>query len=418
MSLLPKASKTQWLAQFDNQDKVAAEQLLSAVDIISSDEFDKTMHYLFRQHFDKRTGNIAMYPEREVKKHSGIPNRFFKEVKTGPRGKKKLTASGASPAPYHSNRGDTYEVGSEGHIATVIGQLSRAAKSANSGRVVLASPAPSLIRKWKVRHFIIITDFIGSGDRITNMLQSMWRVRSVRSWWSYGWIQFHILAYSGTKDGIDHIKSHASKPNVICAKPPRTIDNHFTQPDAQIMRLLCCTYNPDDNKYALGYGGSQVLLGFSHGCPNNMPAIFWSTKKKWSPIFPSRTTFLVTTQSTKSTEQEIASAFKGLGLPHLQNSDTFTRLPIQSKRLLLLLATVNAGARSIEMQSDRSGLSVSEIFELAAIAKHHQLVTDQGHLTDTGAATLAAVSRQSKAPLALDRVSTTYYYPTQLRSPV
>ena len=36
--------------------------------------------------------------------------------------------------------------------------------------------------------------------------------------------------------------------------------------------------------YPLGYGGCQLLLGFSHNTPNNTLPIFWCDNN-WTPFF-------------------------------------------------------------------------------------------------------------------------------------
>lgn len=416
MSLVPKISKREWLKQFKSvTDKEVAERLLEAVKIVGANEFEKSMYYLFLRHFREAGDSaIAVYPEREIRKYRGVPNRFFKEKRTRVKGKTRLRAEGAPPAPYHSSRGDRFEVGSEGHMASLIGQLARVA----NGKV-LPSPSPNLIRKSKVRHLVILTDFIGSGDRICTMLTSLWRVRSVRSWWSYGWVKFHILAYSGTDAGVSRIEQHSFQPEVVCAiLPPPSIEAELFGADAEAARILCRQYNPDEEQYALGYGDSEVLLGFAHGCPNNMPAIFWSNKGEWSPIFLGRTTFLATAQSqTNDATRELAKTFDRLGLQAIRNSKSFSRLPLQTKRLLLLLSVIKAGARSTGERADRAGLSIPEVYELAALAKHHKLIGEEERLTDFGASVLAALVRPEGKSPTLDAAQTPYYYPKQLRVP-
>ena len=161
---------------------------------------------------------VALYPEREPKKRLGIPNRLFKEVlvprATGT-GKKRRRASGGAPSPFARPRGDRIEIGSEGVVASLIGQIARF----DSKRYV-SMPGPSLIRRKRIRHFVIVTDFIGSGDRIVNYLTSAWRVRSIRSWYSSKLVRFTVFAFAGTFDGIRRVQRHAASPTVIVARDP------------------------------------------------------------------------------------------------------------------------------------------------------------------------------------------------------
>jgi hypothetical protein len=38
----------------------------------------------------------------------------------------------------------------------------------------------------------------------------------------------------------------------------------------------------------LGFSNSYFPVVFEHGCPNNLPPIFWESSKKWTGIFPGR----------------------------------------------------------------------------------------------------------------------------------
>ncbi len=51
------------------------------------------------------------------------------------------------------------------------------------GQLVTEGPCALFIERELPRNkHQIVTDFIGSGERVNRMLSSLWRVRSVRSW--------------------------------------------------------------------------------------------------------------------------------------------------------------------------------------------------------------------------------------------
>ena len=107
----------------------------------------------------------------------------------------------SSPHPYDP------QVGSEGLIASLITQLCRERRDQ-----FLNHPGPDSIRRKKLRAFFLITDFIGSGERVCDYLTAAWRVASVKSWSSFHLLRFEVIAYSATDKG--------SAPRQSPSKPP------------------------------------------------------------------------------------------------------------------------------------------------------------------------------------------------------
>jgi len=82
---------------------------------------------------------------------------------------------------------------------------------------VFNHPGPDAIRKRRIRRFVLVTDFIGSGKRARTYLQAAWRVRSVRSWWSARatkGLSFEVVAYAATQSGRAVVERHPSRPEV------------------------------------------------------------------------------------------------------------------------------------------------------------------------------------------------------------
>jgi hypothetical protein len=411
------ATRANWLNQFSSSDRPLAEKLLNAVHVVSHDEFANVMYMLIMGTFERKEGAVGLYPEKEVRKRLGVPHRLFKErssPRNRPSRKKKRSAFGEAPAVFARMRGDRIEVGSEGVVASLIGQLAR--REPNRYTSV---PSPGLIRKKRIRHFAVVTDFIGSGDRIDDYLNSAWLVRSVRSWHSSKLIRFTVFAYSGTREGVARIKNHPSSPTVVTAREAPTIRTQFDRSDWSAIRSLCIKYNRGLPSRALGYGDGEVLLSFKHGCPNNVPAIFHDDTDKWRPIFPNRTT-VRTSDSLGSNlkEFDFLAAFSALNFPQYVQGKKFLTLPLQSKKLVLFLVALRVGLRSAEAQCDRLGLGLHELAVLKILAMKHQLMTGGNRLTDLGIGTLDTLL--SNAPGGNSQVTSrasVYYYPTQLRVP-
>lgn len=158
-----------WIEQFATQDQLTAAKLLDS--IVSLDD-DLIINSLLAQlEHIARTPRcmprpIALYAEREVQERS----MFDVEETEDTSGAQRSRAIGRQAGqPVNPVRGNT-RVGSEGLIATLI---SRAQKA--HGRVFMNHPGPDRIRERKARSIVIVTDFIGTGDRLMKMLDKFWR---------------------------------------------------------------------------------------------------------------------------------------------------------------------------------------------------------------------------------------------------
>lgn len=170
-----RAEATQaWLSQFDPEDQSLATDLLRGMMLVSADQFrDRIRDQILKALADGDTP-LGLYVERELRHRSGIPHRLFKEAK-----RRVKRAFGVGPKPIEPTMAYDADVGSEGLVAHIVSELCR-----ENRKTMFNHPGPDQIRKNKIRRFILVTDYIGSGKRAWTYLQAAWRVRSVRSWWS------------------------------------------------------------------------------------------------------------------------------------------------------------------------------------------------------------------------------------------
>ena len=117
-------------------------------------------------------GLLGLYVEREVKKWNGTPNRLFRENRRKPR-----RAEGNGPNIMYPKQGYDQEVGSEGIVSQLVTELRR-----RDRKKYYVNPGPKQIRDRKIRAFILVSDFIGSGKRAEEYLTAAWRLASIKSW--------------------------------------------------------------------------------------------------------------------------------------------------------------------------------------------------------------------------------------------
>lgn len=418
MQPLREQEKTKlWLSQFSQRsgDRELAEKLVDSISYCPLNEFKSSLTTLIKQVLPLKETS-ALFIERELQKtKSKYPPPIYKQKKAyNARSKKKhLRAYGAAAQAVQSLTYSSQEVGSEGLVALLANTLCRS----NRKRFLL-QPAADQVRASDVRNFVILTDFIGSGDRAYRMLDSMWRVASIRSWRSGKFIKFWVIAYSGTTPGIRFLQDHRFKPIVRVSTECPTIFNSFDE-DLNEMVELCEIYG-EHSKSPLGWKETGALLAFEHGAPNNMPAIFVSEKnkglKKWAPLFPKRVTDSLWQSTQVSITQVAIEALHRLNLPEILNSPRFKRASDQNKSAIIILLAHSLGKRRVAQL--RQVLPVS----LDSILRAKQRAVARGWITETGALTLAGhksirLFRREGRKFFVAPPPSTSYYPQQLRAP-
>jgi hypothetical protein len=83
---------------------------------------------------------------------------------------------------------------------------------------------------------------------------------------------------------------------------------------------------------------------------------------------------------------------------------------------MMVLAAVEAGARSASAASARSGLSLSRIEEILSHTRIVRWTTGRNALTTLGRQELARLRRRRRRTVALPKPGSPFYYPTQLRA--
>ena len=368
-------------------------------------------------------GPIALYAERELGRRLGVPHRLFKESK----GKVKR-AYGVGPQPVRPTKAYQPEVGSEGIVAQLITDLCR-----QFPKQFLNHPGPDKIRKTKARAFWVLSDLVGSGKRAYDYLSAAWKLRSVRSWRSGGFLRFGVIAYAMTQSGQARIDRHPCKPLTSCVHPCPTIFSAFGRSAVSAYVSLCERYDPvspgpgtfNDDK-SLGYGGVGALVAFAHGAPNNSPRIFHKTSKRahgWIPLFPARVTAgLPSTGFGRSLRPETISArLKALGNKALAKSPAARHASIEVKKRYLVLAALSRRQRGDVILAIKTGLSLFEVGHVCNELEGFGWIGPRRVLTDTGLGELRHLRRKVEQKRqragANAEVEKPPYYPTSLRAP-
>ncbi|RON80768.1 hypothetical protein [Pseudomonas fluorescens] len=406
-----------WLSQFDQgpNDRALAEKLLNSVNYCPLNEFKDSMVKLTRKVLPLKQPS-ALFIERELQPTKAkLPPPLYKQKKTySKRSKKKhIRAYGAAIQAVKSIKYKTQDIGSEALTAWIANTLCRQ----NDVRFLL-QPTADNIRNSKVRNFVVLTDFIGSGDRARKILDAMWGVASIRSWYSGKFVKLWVLGYSGTEQGIINVRSHRFAPQVHVVTDCPTIFNSFDEDKDDII-ALCKVYGAHSEN-PLGYQGAAALLAFEHGAPNNMPAIFVSEKnrgaKRWAPLFPKRVTEYYWRSTDVDMAPVITNALEALRMPEIQGAPSFRRASNTLKLAVITLLAFSQKKRRAADLRRLLPLSLDTLLLAKDRAVKRAWITAEGALTLAGRKQIRMLRRQgAKFFVAPDPFAP--YHPGQLRVP-
>lgn len=401
----------EWLAQFDTLDQSVASELLSEILLVDADELTTGLRQMLLTLAEEVEGPIALYSERHIRRHLGKPNRLFTEqVKRGVR-----RAVGNGPPPVPAGRPYARETGSEGVIATLITGLAR-----SSPKLFLDHPGPDQIRAKRAKAYVVVTDFIGSGRRCWDNLEAAWKVRSFKSWRSYGLLQFAVAAYSGTEAGVKTVADHRSRPKVLLRKGCPTVRILHPSLQKNLLRLLE-KYGPKpktDDRTVYGYGDAGALIAFDHGMPNNAPLLLHTETPRWTPLFPRRSAALLTSARRASSRmEEIDRALSRLREKRLSVAPRFADIGAHEQDRIVLLTALKRRPRTGTALSARTGLSIMEVELHLAAARSKGYIDGKMKLTQAAydALEYLKTSDPPKAPLL--KTIESLYVPLSMRPP-
>ena len=400
-----------WLSQFDGEDKDLAVELLDDLIYVSADEFQQRVLAMLRALPQTHVGPFGLYVERKVRRYNGVPNRLFKEPQ-----RKVRRSIGGGPKPVDSTHAGRHEVGSEGLLAQIATQIQR-----GDAKTFFNHPGPNAIRQNSIRYFVLITDFVGTGNQASEYLDAAWRNASTKSWVSGKFIKFIVVCHSATDEGRAKIESHKCKPKMIEYQAAPTLSS-LTPYRRSALIQLCKRYGPMYSEArsipALGYGNCGSLIAFAHGVPNSSPRLLFKRGRKWEPLFAGRVTSAIQPLRRQVKTESIARRLGRLSESRLARLAQAQGLPDGSDETLLVLAALKRRPRTVETVSSRTELSIVEVEAAFTRARSAGWIDADNRLTPQAYKELE-VLREKLAPRpSRFQGKDGYYVPQSLRAPL
>lgn len=383
--------------------------LIDAMALVSADDFRDHVYAQISEIGATSPGPVGIYVERELKKSGRLESLSLFPQKTGNR------AIGEGPPAISPGVRD---IGSEGIVAQLVTEFCRA-----NPRIYYNHPGPDIIRSKKIRYFLLVTDFVGSGERSLKYLNAVWAMPSVKSWHSLHLFKFGVVCYSATAKGAGRIRHHPSRPDVRIVRVCPTIDSEFKGKRREAIISLCSRYDPPtkSNVSCLGYQATGALIAFSHGIPNNAPRLLHQASRypRWVPLFEGRVTALSRVEFHQEFSSEsVVRRLQALNQYRLSVSPLLAGSDSDVHRVVLVLASLCRKPRTEEAVAGRTGLTIPEVRKLIEYAKSHNLISLDLHVTDVGHRELRRFKKaRTDLPKEVPHNSKPYY-PIALRPPI
>lgn len=400
---------TAWLAQFEAADQSLAQKLVKGLTLVSHSFFERALTKLILQTAKNISGPVALYATRELE---FTRTSYFQQAAS----KKFVKGTGEVDMVDAVGRG--HDIGSEGRVASIITKIVRL-----HPEKFLDHPNVGKMRRQKCRAIMVVDDIIGSGTRTLSFLKCLWLDRTVRSWHSLKYMRFYSIAFSGTRMGLKKVQTFKGTPEVLFC---RDCPTYLTLPWTKFLRAqierLCSKYGKltSNKAMSLGFKKTMAAIVFEHGCPNNVPAIFWampSAKSKWKPLFPDRS---VSGEEASAFPPEIAkreaiATLIDAGQKKLAKSKIIRTPGVIDLDKLVTLALIAKGVRKEEAISFATGVDKEECRLLLKSCTELGLITPTLRITSLGRAELNYAKRLGTMRMDIPSKGNDVYYPKKLR---
>lgn len=354
----------QWLTQFSDSQQAIAKNMLSKLKFVTRDEFTR---WLQRAILDLPKETIyALFSVRKLAQENQ-ENTDSQESQ-----EKKLLwdlKGEVVNRPGHSQ-------GSEDLVYSVVSNLVRSNKES-----LLDHPSLTELKKRKIRSYVLIDDSIGSGDRVSEFINSMLANPTFLSWWSLGLIRIILVSFTRTKGseariinrvrGSDHGRRKFRKSDKIrfiseFVYNEEWLETRWGNKYNEII-TLCHSKKKICAWARLGYGGILSNIIFYHSVPNNIPGVFWFSNKKWQGLMSGRAipNWLLNLLENTSKQENDASL-------------------CLSSEVIKLLELIKRGVRDVNSISLRLNTDCSYTEKLIQYVEMLGLLTSNKRLTKLG----------------------------------
>ncbi|MGJ9406345.1 hypothetical protein ACHABQ_08490 [Nesterenkonia aurantiaca] len=274
MKLSETARATEWLAQFEDDDRASARALLDSVKFVPGGEVVAGVRRMLEDFVSQGPDHVpaAVVPILSIEDMDGVPNNS--------RAPHAVVFEEFDPGQPIAN-----DPGSEAYMAHLVAEIR---KGSLASFLVPTPLSLTTMKSARSRTLLCITDYIGSGRQVLNYVETWYRHKTIKSWRSLGWLKIVVVAYASTTEGKKAVEDnpHVDELRVVEIAPG--IERLRQNPDEGLEQLCRLYSNRGRLRRPLGYLDSAGLYASSYSIPNNLPAILIKRSNRWKPFFDNR----------------------------------------------------------------------------------------------------------------------------------
>lgn len=411
MDILQTERGRKWLSQFDKADLDCAERLATGTKLVSQQEIDRFFAKEILLEAQKCDfGSVALFCARELEADlpEAIDSKYLNKKILRELPRKSYFPEKRCEKPDAVGKGGG--VGSEGHIANLIRDLSK-----EKGRL-LDHPCLDEMAATKTRKIIIVDDIIGSGNRIRQFLDGFCKHKTYKSWRSGGYVELVVLSYAAMEDTKISLLKDNRIDRISNALPVFPGSATWTSEQKDEAVCLCKKYAVKTSRpsWALGYKSVFSCICFEHKCPNTAPAILWANSASWIALFESRP---VLGEFVKEVETgvRVKSVLKAVRYYRLARELCEYGKDENERIMLTMLALIGRGIRTVSRLAFSLSITNDAAGELLSRCIVLKLITPNKTLSPWGRKALKR-ARKKKFQTTRDKsFEFGYYFPQSLR---
>jgi len=295
-------------------------------------------------------------------------------------------------------------------------------------------PACHILRANRCRKILLLDDVMGSGKRVTDYLEAFYRNSTIKSWFSYGKLEFIVVCYAATESALHHLANYRPRKNHTRPHPVSvTYDqilfngrSFWTVEERRKIEEVCrkYSYRTSRPKMPLGFRDAFSMIVFPHGIPNTAPAILWAGKdSEWKPLFQERgipTTLLLQFDQVQRDPagERLSETLARVNQLRLAGQDWSRHATSEYRQLILLLGILSRGFRNEGRITEILEVGPERYHELLTEAKRLALVASDLALTPLGVGELEYARSMRVSPWEAGPLVEEFYVPQSLKARV
>ena len=381
-----------WLSQFEKSDSEKAKMILNDLIYVSHNEFVKSLSQLIRNFAKKHDSEtIALFAARE---NMGDPF-YWSNNKKPPR-----SVHGIS------------SVGSEGIIAHLCRDI------AKENTRIQNHPSLTEMKDRKCRYIIIVDDIIASGNRIEKFSKWLYKTKTIKSWYSFGYIKFIACSYFASIYGENKLMRNKLIDEVLKVQSNGNGRSIWSASEKKEIQNLCIKYSKftSRSEWPLGFKEAFTTILLPHKCPNTNPAILWANKKNsWNAIFSLRPALVLNNEPILNNNYFQEKILRVLRHTDLTKPSFFKKLNSESRQLLVLLSCIASQRRDENVLSNMLALPIPTIRQKFELCKKNGWIDEEQRITKDGLGLLTSARRNACISSKQIIFSNEFYYPKTFR---